>query len=254
MRASRGAHVPRERCQQDGGMRRALLLTAYDRVQYLERVVASWRAVPTDGWHLRVAVEPGAAQEAVLAALAPLPFADLEVVVNERRLGVAENPYRHLSALFDAGFDFVARTEDDLVVADDVLRLLDHCAARYADDPGIATAGAYSAGPADVDPALLLRTAAFSPWLWGTWRDRWSTLIGPTWDRDYTTWNGSPGFESGWDWNLNTRVLPAHGLEVVAPAASRVQNIGVVGQHGTAGNHETAASFRASFGPVAYVE
>lgn len=233
-------------------MRRALLLTAYDRVEYLEQVAASWREVPTDGWHLRVAVEPSAAQDAVLAAVRALPFADVEVVVNDERLGVAENPYRHLGALFAAGYDFVARTEDDLVIADDVLRLLEHCSTAYREAADVAVVCAYSPADEGADPAAVHRATAFSPWLWGTWRDRWEALIGPTWDRDYSTWNDSPGFESGWDWNLNTRVLPAHGLTTVAPLASRVQNIGVVGQHGTADNHERAASFRASFGRPAY--
>ena len=234
-------------------MRRALLLTVYDRVDLLQEVVDSWLAVPelTD-WHLRVAVEPSERQEEVLALTRALPAA--EVVLNERRLGVAENPYRHLSALVDEGFEFVARTEDDLLVADDVLRLLDHCAEAYRDDPAVAVACAFSRAPAGADPALLRRTDAFIPWLWGTWAHRWRELVGPTWDRDYSTWNDSPGFESGWDWNLNTRVLPTHRLTTIAPLASRVQNIGVEGQHGTADDHETAASFRAHVPPVRYIE
>ena len=106
-------------------------------------------------------------------------------------------------------------------VAHDVLRLLEHASTAYAADPAVAVACAYSPAAEGADPALLRRTPAFSPWLWGTWRHRWTDLIGPTWDRDYSTWNGSPGFESGWDWNLNTRVFPAHGLVSVSPAVSR---------------------------------
>ena len=232
-------------------MRSALLLTVFDRVDLLGPVLEHWRRVPElADWHLRVAVEPSPAREAVLEALRALPDAD--VVVNEARLGVAENPYRHLGALFGAGYDFVARTEDDLLVADDVLRLLEWSAGTFAREEGIGCVCAFSREPAGADPSVLRRTAAFTPWLWGTWRDRWDGVIGPTWDRDYSTWNDSPGFESGWDWNLNTRVLPAHGLTTIAPLASRVQNIGVVGQHGTADQHETAASFLPSFGEVAY--
>lgn len=238
-------------------MRLALLLTVFDRVDLLPAVVASWRRVrELADWHVRVAVDPSDRQDAVVAALdgmlSGLP--DAELVVNERRLGVAENPYRHLAALFDAGYDFVARTEDDLLVADDVLRLLEHAARTCRDDPEVAVVCAFSRAAPGADPALLHRTAAFVPWLWGTWRHRWAAPIGPTWDRDYSTWNGSPGYESGWDWNLNTRVLPAHGLTTIAPLASRVQNIGVVGQHGTADDHETAPSFREAFGRVAYRE
>ena len=235
-------------------MRRALLLTAYDRPDYLAEVLRSWSSVDgLTGWHVRAAVEPGQRQDEVLDLIRrALPGADVHV--NDERLGVAVNPHRHLEALFAEGFDFVARTEDDLVVADDVLALLEHCSVRYDSTPEVAVACAYSPAPAGADPAAVHRTTAFSPWLWGTWRDRWTSLIGPTWDLDYSTWNDSPGFESGWDWNLNTRVLPAHGLTTVAPLASRVQNIGVHGQHGTADNHEQAASFRSVFGRPEYRE
>ncbi len=232
-------------------MRNALLLTVFDRVDLLEPVVASWRRVPElASWHVRVAAEPSTVADQVVEVLAGLPGAD--VVVNAERLGVAENPYRHLGALFDAGYDFVVRAEDDLLVADDVLRFLTWAAERFAPDREVACVCAFSREPADADPAVVQRRAAFTPWLWGTWRDRWADVIGPTWDRDYSTWNRSPGFESGWDWNLNTRVLPSRGLTTVAPLASRVQNIGVVGQHGTADQHETAPSFRPAFGEVAY--
>lgn len=234
-------------------VRTALLLTVFDRVDLLGPVVEHWRRVPElADWHLRIAVEPSPTQGAVLAALRPLLGGDVEVVVNEERLGVAENPYQHLNALFADGFDFVARTEDDLLVSDDVLRLLRWAAEEHRAAADVACVCAFSREPAGADPAIVRRTPAFTPWLWGTWRDRWDGLIGPTWDRDYSTWNDSPGFESGWDWNLNTRVLPAHGLTTIAPLASRVQNIGVVGQHGTADQHETAASFRASFGAVVF--
>lgn len=234
-------------------MRTALLLTVFDRVDLLEPVVASWlRVRELPGWHLRVAVDPSPVTPRVLEVLRRLPGA--EIVVNEERLGVAENPYRHLGALVHAGYDFVARAEDDLLVADDVLRLLAWTAERFASRADVACACAFSRQSARADPSAVRRRSAFTPWLWGTWRDRWEDVIGPTWDRDYSTWNDSPGFESGWDWNLNTRVLPARGLTTVAPLASRVQNIGVVGQHGTADQHETAPSFRPSFGEVHYRE
>ena len=64
-----------------------------------------------------------------------------------------------------------------------------------------------------------------------------------TWDRDYSTYNGSPGFETGWDWNLDTRVFPAHGLVAVAPRVSRVRNIGEVGERGTPEDLVPAPSF-----------
>ena len=230
--------------------RPALLLTAFDRPHYLAPVLDAWTGVRgLHDWHLRVAVEPGPVADDVVALVEGFVrrtgHADAEVVVNERRLGVLENPYVHLDALFGAGHPFVVRTEDDLLVSDDVLELFDHVASTYAGDTRLATTHAFSREPAGGAADALVRGTAFCPWVFGTWRDRWTDLLGPTWDRDYSTWNGSPGFETGWDWNLNTRVLPAHGLEVLSPVVSRVQNIGAVGEHGTPEDLETAASFEA---------
>ncbi len=226
----------------------ALLLTAFDRPAYLRPVLDSWSRVRgLRRWHLRFAVEPSAVSAEVVALLhafvARTGHPDAEVVVNPRRLGVLENPYVHLDALFAAGHPFVVRAEDDLLVGDDVLELFEHAAAGYADDARVATVHAFSRAPAGGRADALVRVAEFCPWVFGTWRDRWTSVVGPTWDRDYSTWNGSPGFETGFDWNLNTRVFPAHGLVSVSPEVSRVQNIGAVGVHGTPELLETAPTF-----------
>ena len=107
-------------------LRPALLLTAFDRPQYLGPVLASWARVRgVAGWHLRVAVEPSPVRDEVVglvrAFVEQVGHRDTEVVLNPERLGVLENPYAHLDALFGAGHDFVVRAEDDLLVGDDVL-------------------------------------------------------------------------------------------------------------------------------------
>lgn len=240
-------------------MRTALLMTAYDRPDYLRQVLDSWVEVRgLRGWHVRFAVEPSPLSPEVLGLVHD--FVDragldgVEVVVNTERLGVAENPYRHLGELFGHGYEFVVRAEDDLVVADDILAWFAHVATAYAGQAEVATAHAFTDVTKPGDPAGHARTPEFCPWVWGTWRDRWDEVIGPTWDRDYSTWNESPGFESGWDWNLNTRVFPARGLVALAPLVSRVDNIGVVGAHGTAENLRRAPSFRRHHAAQRWVE
>jgi len=239
--------------------RPAVLLTAYDRSRYLAPVLDAWAAVRgLDGWHLRVAIEPSPVSDEVVdlvrAFVRTTGHEDTEVVLNPTRLGVLENPYAHLDALFRGGHGFVVRAEDDLLVSDDVLELFAHVAAAYADDPAVATAHAFSPDAPGPGADELVRTTEFCPWVWATWRDRWLDLIGPTWDRDYSTWNVEPGFETGWDWNLNTRVFPAHGLHAVAPAVSRVQNIGEVGEHGTPEDLVPAPTFAAHQPPRGYRE
>lgn len=240
-------------------MRPAVLLTAFDRPHYLAPVLDAWARVRgLHDWHLRFAVEPSEAGDEVLALVRSFVretgHPDTGVVRNPTRLGVLENPYAHLDALFGAGHGFVVRAEDDLLVADDVLELFAHVATAYADDASVATAHAFSPDPPGAGSAELIRTPAFCPWVWGTWRDRWLDLLGPTWDRDYSTYNGSPGFETGWDWNLNTRIFPTHGLGAVAPAVSRVQNIGAHGEHGTPDDLVAAPTFAAHQPPLRYRE
>jgi hypothetical protein len=237
----------------------ALLLTAFDRPHYLAPVLDSWARVRgLHDWHLRVAVEPSAVRDEVVDLVAAFVrrtgHPSTEVVLNPTRLGVLENPYAHLDALFTAGHAFVVRTEDDLLVADDVLELFAHVAATYADERTVATAHAFTPDPVGAGADVLVRTPAFCPWVWGTWRDRWLDVVGPTWDRDYSTYNGSPGFETGFDWNLNTRVFPARGLVAVAPRVSRVRNIGEVGEHGTPADLVPAPSFVARQPPQRYRE
>jgi hypothetical protein len=239
--------------------RHAVLLTTFDRPHYLAPVLDAWTQVRgLSDWHLRVAVEPSEARDEIVALVDAFVrrtgHEDTEVVLNATRLGVLENPYVHLDALFRAGYDFVVRTEDDLLVSDDVLELFAHVASTYADERTVATAHAFSPGPAGPGPDELDRGDAFCPWVWGTWRDRWLDLVGPTWDRDYSTFNVSPGFETGWDWNLNTRVFPAHGLHAVAPVVSRVRNIGEVGEHGTPGDLVPAPTFAAHVPPQRFRE
>ena len=165
----------------------ALLLTAFDRPHYLAPVLDSWARVRgLHDWHLRVAVEPSAVRDEVVDLVAAFVrrtgHPSTEVVLNPTRLGVLENPYAHLDALFAAGHAFVVRTEDDLLVADDVLELFAHVATAYADERTVATAHAFSPDPVGAAADVLVRDPAFCPWVWGTWRDRWLDVVGPTWD------------------------------------------------------------------------
>ena len=144
--------------------RPAVLLTAFDRPHYLAPVLDSWaqvRGLPD--WHLRVAVEPSDVRGEVVALVEAFVrrtgHPDTEVVLNPTRLGVLENPYVHLDALFAAGHDFVVRAEDDLLVGDDVLELFAHVATTYADDPPSPRRTPSARARRTPRPADLVRTA-----------------------------------------------------------------------------------------------
>jgi len=239
-------------------MRKALFLTAYNRVPYLQQTLASWEHVRgQEEWDFVASIEPSPIQQQIYEELeefvAKSKFGTADIRINQNVEGVLHHPWMCFQGLFDFGrYDFVARAEDDLVVADDILEFFSWAAESYKGDPQVATVHAYSQRKGPIN--AVYKSEAFSPWLWGTWRNRWLDLIGPTWDHDYSTYNDFPGNQSGWDWNLNTRIFPEMDLRSIVPVCSRADNIGVWGVHGTESNFEQSGNFQFHYPPVQFTE
>lgn len=240
-------------------MRRALFLTAFNRPDYLRDSLVSWESVQgLEEWHFLATIEPSSFQEEVsdiIRDFAGRRGVEIELTINPERYGVLRHPWVVFERLFSEGFDFVVRTEDDIVVSDDALRFFEWSSEWFEHDPTVATVNAFNTATSDPSrPEIVQRSSQFSPLVWGTWRDRWEQVIGPTWDHDYSTFNGVPGNQSGWDWNLNTRVLPQRGLHCAVPLAPRSDHIGVVGTHGTPSNFFRHPHFQPSWGSPEFRE
>lgn len=212
----------------------ALIFTAFNRMNYFHRALSSWNQVPElKDWHVRFSIDAGPDAEMMTKIARQFVYGneltDARVVVRDENLGVLHHPWVVFEEVFADGFDFALRTEDDLIVSNDSLRCAAFLRDQYAAEPTVACVNLSSYE--DGDPAAVRLRDEFNPLLWGTWKDRWQAVIGPTWDHDYSTNNGVAGVQAGWDWNLNTRVLPKAGLKVAAPLRSRVDNIGVWGRH-----------------------
>jgi hypothetical protein len=222
----------------------AIVLTAFDRPDYLRQTLDSWAKV--DGlkeWPFIFRLEPshwtGNLEMIIRDFIDATGISDnAEIVVNEFRLGVLHHPWVAMEELFN-DFDFVVRAEDDLVVSTDVLRYFEWAAETFRDDRSVAVVNAFTREPG-TDPAATRFGQIFNPWIWGTWRYNWRRTISPTWDHAYTTGTGN---DRGWDANLGLRVLPQNRLETLSPECSRVKNIGVRGVHGTAENLPESPSF-----------
>lgn len=230
-------------------MKRAFILTAYNRPEYLAPVLDSLRSVRNwEDWHVVFSIEPSPVLHEIQRLIAPFlakirTETSFEVIVNPERYGVLHHPWVGFERLFrEQGFDFVVRAEDDVLIANDTLEYFKWVSETYQDDPQIATAHAFSEGTQG-DTAEVIRTPGFNPLVWGTWNDRWSDTLGPTWDHDYSTFNGHPGNQSGWDWNINTRLFPEKGWNSIRPVVSRSAHIGVIGTHGTAENFQELDGF-----------
>lgn len=225
-------------------MKRALLLTAYNRPEYLREVLDSWSRVrEIDQWPLHVMLDPSDKTDEMIDVIRSSGLR-ARTSINPTRFGVLKNPYVGFDRMFNAkGYEFVFRIEDDIVVSTDILEYVTWASNRYQYDDHVAIVQAASSDPAGGSPDEVVVDGDFSPWNWGTWRWWWNRVIGPTWDLDYSTNNGVPGQESGWDWNLNKRVMPQHQLQVVRPRVSRSDSIGLHGVHSTPSIHQHMPSF-----------
>lgn len=202
-------------------------MTVGFRPQYLRRTLESWsRAVfaPDVRWLFGVEPGPQAAEQCrLIGEFLVKVDAKADVVVHERKKGVLENPFWCLDRAFSDGADFVVLAEEDIVVADDVLEWQVECERAFRSERVLGClAHSYSeSGPEDG----VKLTQHFDPWVWGTWRHRWSTVIRDSWDHDYSTFDDVPGHHAGWDWNLQ-RITRAGSWAWVVPFQSRSQNIG----------------------------
>lgn len=256
----------------------AVIVTAFRRPDYLRRALASWRQARGIGGVHSFTLAAGFADELTFTAQmrvfgefrqaagldgprgCPRVDSDQARRSNGMHRAIAEAAAHVLA---DEQVGFVIFGEEDLVVSDDVLEYFCWARRELGSDGRVLAVCAHSrggagwdtrqpAGDGDADQGAVRLLPYFSPWVWGTWRDRWEQVIGPSWDHDCNS--GGP-VDSGYDWNLAARVIPRGGFTCAVPDASRSQNIGRYG--GWASDEETwgfsqAASFREHREPGGY--
>lgn len=242
-----------------GKVKKAVVFTVYDRVSYFQQTLYTWREVRgLSDWDIVFSIEPSPVMQNMIEEISLFmedTSVEARLIVNPERYGVLHHPWVALENLFvNDGYDFVVRTEDDLIVSDDILEYFSWAAETYVQDEDVATVHGMSFSQEEGSPSKVSRIPGFNPWIWGTWANRWKEYISPSWDHDYSTFNVFPGNQSGWDWNLNTRVFPALKFVGIYPDQSRVDNIGVWGTHGTAENFAPAPTFRRNRKPVIFSE
>lgn len=207
-----------------GAVRTVITMTVSgNRPGYLAETLDSWSAVRgLSGWSMRFVVEPGPelarCRETIEAFARRRVARDVHVEVNGERRGVLANPHHALSTAFATGAGFVVLAEEDIVVGDDVVELF----AARPDAPDVLAVCAFSRLPAP-QPEGVLADGEFSPWIWGTWADRWDDLLGPRWFDAARAPHDGAG--SGFDFGIE-RIAAATGMRFAVPRASRSDNIG----------------------------
>jgi hypothetical protein len=187
-----------------------------------------------DGWHVHVALEPGAHQsENAALCEALLPEGQVTLVRNRERLGVRRNPFNAVSRAFESGARFNLNLEEDFLLSPDALQL----AAWYRDNHkphwaalNLLAGTCGSAGNLSLPdhPALVFESRCFNSIGVGLTASDWHRL------RDAfegkAPWDCYP-FEWGWDWAIYAQILLTPELRVLHPLAARCTHVGAHGTH-----------------------
>lgn len=218
-----------------------LVFTAYNRPTYFTRVMQTWAGVRDfTAWQPTVHLEPGADQDTMRAIA---EAAGAVVHLNTHRRGVLTNPWHAVDTAFTAGATFVVLAEDDVLVSDDVLEYFTWAAATLADQHVLAVRACSMKPTCHPDEDHVVDIGpTFNPLVWGTWADRWTTVLRDTWDHDYSSGTAEHP-QSGWDWNIVLRVKA--DWQFAGPRASRSTHIGKYG-----GAHMLPKDFAASEAPT----
>lgn len=215
-------------------MKKAFVLTIYNRPDYLAPVLESFRNVRGwSDWYVVFSIEPSAVQDKILemveeAAAWLGDITDVAIQVNPERYGVLHHPWVVFDMLFEDGWEYVLRSEDDIILGADVLEYHSWAAEQFKDDPAVGIVTAFAGDYRD-HSAVHRRIGLGSPLAIGTWRNIWYDVLRETWDHDYST--GDTPDTHGWDHNIHLRIFPSLGLHAILPNHTKVEHIGVYGEH-----------------------
>ena len=229
----------------DSTARTAVVTTAWRRPYYFEPVLKSWAQADGIADIARFVIALGTtdrfdAMMELIERMRPQFPCPVEVAVQSKRAVRSRGPHRAIGeagnlVFSDPSVDFLVFGEEDILVSSDVLAYMAWARDKFAGDGKVLCACAHNQTGSGWDPVALPQDADadqhavrllpyYSGWVWATWRDRWEQVLEPSWDWECDT--GSQGFDSGYDWNIQLRVMPSGGYVNVVPDASRSQNTG----------------------------
>lgn len=203
-----------------------ITVSGYNRPDYLRRTLSALSRCDGIGTcRVVVLLDPCDETDEQAALAGKFGF---EVLRHQQRLGCN----RAIGVAFSHGFselgsEFHVHFEDDTVPCRDALRWFRWARDAYRDNPAVLNVSGYQR----VSNGRLAECGLrkwFTPWGWGTWRDRWAGLArGWTWD------------DTSWDVVVNHSLRA--GRYEVFPTVSRIQNIGA-----ERGTHVPSAEWHAA--------
>ena len=100
---------------------KTMTMTVCRRPEYLIEVLDTLKAAKPEGYKLFLGIEPD--NQEVRDICKNIDFMETDYFVNDRVLGVRENPFKTQERAFNAGSEFNIYLESDVVVSPDVVRM-----------------------------------------------------------------------------------------------------------------------------------
>jgi hypothetical protein len=218
----------------------ALVITAWQRPDYLRQALASWAAVPESPELGTVVIALGESERvpemsrvARASPLVPRIMGDgpRPALVRGEHTALAEALIRAFAV---RSIRYVIVSCEDVVVSDDVLRYFEFCrSVQGACQPQewLVACAHNSVGqgwhePNDdsaADQSAVRLVSDFNPWCWMVSREAWRDVLLPAWDWGVPVGQEAPDC-TGWDWAVWRTIRS--GYLALVPDASRSQNIG----------------------------
>jgi predicted O-methyltransferase YrrM len=211
-RSGKGADAGLPLGRLDPSAEKVVTMTLFRRPRYARQVLeALARCEGIDAYLVLLHIESGYPE--VLEVARRAKFARKILVENADVLGCSTNTRAAIHHGFQYA-DFVIYLDDDTVPAGDCLRFFEWARLTYRDDPTVFTVTPYAREAPSPDRYFeVIRSRWFTPWGWGTWRDRWEEIS--------ASWNHDPSVS----WDVRVNAIRAGRFEV-RPLLARIQNIG----------------------------
>ena len=232
-------------------MKKAILLTAFNRLNYFIKTLETWKQVrKLDEYDFIFKIEPSPKRKHLVKHIEQFSndvnkelTKGVQIIKNTKLEGVLINPLTGFDILFNKlNYDYVIRAEDDVEVSTDILEYFNFCDDTFKENDNVLTVCAHnSLNKKDLNVKEVYNVEWFCPLNWATWKDKFNKVLKPTWDTNYSN--------RGWDSNIARNIIKKTKYHSVYPGASRTKHIGEVGVHVKKHNFkDIQPSFKYEFG------
>jgi hypothetical protein len=179
---------------------KTITLSAYNRPMYLKEVLEAIKANDTSGYHLVICLEPGC--KPVVDLCTAIDWIDVTIFINEKKLGVRQNPYNAIAYAFGTlKSDFNICQEDDVTVSPDFFNLANWYYDTFKSDPlKYMSYGMFCYDSNRNYPNELIEVAGFTGLGWSCFKENWK-ILDRFWFNDAITERHNMGI--GWDHSFN---------------------------------------------------